>query len=74
VSKKLHYGPHEIKIREDEDIAALRKRITHTSDGWVEIRDKLGNTHHLLISPGIPITVVDVRPRAAVVSAPQRIR
>jgi hypothetical protein len=59
MTKKLHYGIHEIRLSEDEDLPALRVRITESADGWIEIRDNLDKMHHLLIAPGVPILISD---------------
>lgn len=57
--KKLHYGSNEMRLSENEDLAALRVSIAESLNGWVEVRDHLNKTHYLLVAPGIPIHISD---------------
>jgi len=60
MTHKLHYGPHEITIKNDGDLPAILDRIEQAANSgkavWVEIGTD-GDTHRLLIQQGIPVFV-----------------
>ncbi|MGW9021294.1 hypothetical protein ACWGOE_07420 [Leucobacter chromiiresistens] len=60
---KLIYGTQEIRLRDDDDLAALRNRIDqigHNSNTrWLKVDGKSG-AHWLFITPGVPLSLVEI--------------
>lgn len=57
--KKLLYAGHEIRLRDDEDLAALTERVTEVGDGFVPVTEDRGAIYQLRVGPGIPVVLVD---------------
>lgn len=57
--KKLQYGGHEIRLREDEDCAALADRLHQVGESVQEVIDLDGTTVHLGSIGGVAFVVTD---------------
>lgn len=57
--KKLMYGPHEIRLSEDEDVAALAQRLADPAESPAKVIGVDGTTHWLVLGVGVPIDVID---------------
>lgn len=70
---KLFYGPHEILIKDDEELVAVANRIEDAANSgkaqWVEARSET-RVHRLFIQPGIPVYIRE----ASEPTIPRRIR
>lgn len=57
---KLVYGGEEIRLRDEEDVAALAARIAGAAGGFVVVKDRRRAIHHLWVAPGVAIHLIDV--------------
>lgn len=66
MSNKVTYGGQEIRVSDDEDLAAIAERFADAlrspDSPWVEIKGN-GATHRLLVTPGVAVQLTEAEKR-----------
>lgn len=57
----LYYGTEKIDLPEDGEFGRLRHEISEAAgeSGWLGLVDAHGDTHHILVTAGVPIRIVE---------------
>lgn len=71
--KRLTYGSHKIALSDNTDLGGIRRAVAgllstdpdkktawDRSKPWLKVIDRDGDSHALLVQPGVPIIVSEV--------------
>ncbi len=76
ITNYLHFGGDAIELAQDVDVENLVRRVQQVTDAtWINVRDRAGNSHRILINQGANVrlsTTYEPAPSGPIAIPPTR--